>query len=67
MGKTISSEKLLLVIRAFLTDEEEKNRPYLFFVNGKEVRENLAKTLQYQIIDYEKTVNIVYQPQAVFR
>jgi len=65
--KTISSEKLLLVIRAFLTDEEEKNRPYLFFVNGKEVRENLAKTLQYQIIDYEKTVNIVYQPQAVFR
>ena len=33
--KDISPEKLALVLKAFLT-EEERNRPYLFFVNDKE-------------------------------
>lgn len=63
----ISPDKLLLVIRAFLTDDEEKNRPYLFFVNNTEITETLAGVLKYQLVDYEKTLSIVYQPQAVFR
>ena len=29
--------------------------------------ENLAGTLKYMLIDYEKTLHITYQPQAVFR
>merc|ERR1719319_1680982 len=65
--KSISPAKLLLILRAFLTDEDEKNRPYLFFVNEQEVTESLSATLHYQIIDYESTLSIVYQPQAVFR
>jgi len=65
--RDISPDKLLLVIRAFLTEEEEKNRPYLFFVNQQEITHSLAETLKYQLIDYETTLNIVYQPQAVFR
>jgi len=65
--RDISPEKLLLVIRAFLTEEEERKRPYLFFVNQQEITETLAETLKYQIIDYETTLSIVYQPQAVFR
>ena len=48
-------------------EEDEKNRPYLFFVNNKEVTSSLAETLAYQLVDYERTLQIVYQPQAVFR
>ena len=65
--KDITPEKLLLVLKAFLVEDEEKNRPYLFFVNNQEVSSTLAETLKFQLIDYESTLQIVYQPQAVFR
>ena len=65
--KDITPAKLLLVLKAFLPEEEEHNRPYLFFVNNQEVSVTLAETLKYQLIDYETTLSIVYQPQAVFR
>ena len=65
--KDITPAKLLLVLKAFLPEEEEQNRPYLFFVNNQEVSVSLAETLKYQLVDYEATVSIVYQPQAVFR
>lgn len=65
--RDIPPAKLLLIIRASLTDEAERNRPYLFFVNQQEITDNLAETLKYQIVDYEATLSIVYQPQAVFR
>ena len=61
--KDITPAKLLLVLKAFLPEEEEHNRPYLFFVNNQEVSVTLAETLKYQLID----LSIVYQPQAVFR
>merc|ERR1719481_2476516 len=60
--KDISPQKLLLVLKAFLPDEEDQTRPYLFFVNNKEVSVTLAETLKYQLIDYESTISIVYQP-----
>lgn len=63
----ITPAKLLLVLKAFLPEEEEQNRPYLFFVNNQEVSVSLAETLKYQLIDYESTLSVVYQPQAVFR
>merc|ERR1719219_3204300 len=63
----ITPAKLLLVLKAFLPEEEEKNRPYLFYVNNQEVSVSLAETLKYQLIDYESTLSVVYQPQAVFR
>jgi len=65
--RNICPSKLLLVIRAFITDDTEKNRPYLFFVNNHEVTSTLEAALRIQLIDYEKTISIVYQPQAVFR
>ena len=65
--KDITPAKLLLVLKAFLPEEDEQNRPYLFFVNNQEVSVSLAETLKFQLIDYESTLSIVYQPQAVFR
>ena len=34
---------------------------------NREVTLSLAETLKFQLIDYESTLSIVYQPQAVFR
>eukprot|EP00092_Neocalanus_flemingeri_P024068 GFUD01026108.1.p1 GENE.GFUD01026108.1~~GFUD01026108.1.p1 ORF type:complete len:493 (+),score=112.93 GFUD01026108.1:94-1572(+) len=65
--KDISPEKLLLILRAFLSEEDEKNTPYLFFVNNHEVSSSLSETLRTQVVDYESTLQVVYQPQAVFR
>jgi len=67
--RSISPQKLQLILQALFTEDTEKNRPYLFFVNDKEVRESLSATFAqfHQIIDYEKTLHITYQPQAVFR
>jgi NLE (NUC135) domain len=36
--RDITPQKLLLVLNAFFSDEEDKNRPYLFFVNEQEIR-----------------------------
>jgi len=65
--RDISPQKLQLVLKALFTDEADKNRPYLFFVNDAEIKETLSETTKFMLIDYEKTLHIVYQPQAVFR
>eukprot|EP00088_Acartia_fossae_P069084 TRINITY_DN8923_c0_g2_i6.p1 TRINITY_DN8923_c0_g2~~TRINITY_DN8923_c0_g2_i6.p1 ORF type:complete len:501 (-),score=73.96 TRINITY_DN8923_c0_g2_i6:38-1513(-) len=65
--RNITPQKLQLVLKALFTDESDKNRPYLFFVNDTEIKENLSTATQFMIIDYEKTLHITYQPQAVFR
>ena len=36
--RDISPQKLLLVLNAFFSAEEDKNRPYLFFVNEQEIK-----------------------------
>ena len=48
-------------------DEESRDQPYLFFINGHEITSNIQECVKHQIVNAEKTVNIVYQPQAVFR
>ena len=41
--------------------------PYSFFVGDLEVTSSLQETLERLTVDSEKVLNIVYQPQAVFR
>jgi len=65
--RDITPQKLQMILQALFTDDSEKNRPYLFFAQDLEIKESLYTTLQYKIIDYEKTLHITYQPQAVFR
>jgi hypothetical protein len=53
-------------------DEDEDDFmdvPYLFLINGHEIRTDIAECVkfQFQIMNTEKTQNIVYQPQAVFK
>ncbi|EDO31555.1 predicted protein, partial [Nematostella vectensis] len=61
----ITPDKLELVCNAVL--QKEETVPYSFFVNESEVIGSLQDTLHKQDVETEKVVEIVYQPQAVFK
>merc|ERR1711963_1302411 len=73
--KTATKEKLMLLLKAFQQLEVKKSEdedddldvPYLFFINGHEIQSSIAECIKYQILNTEKTVPIVFQPQAVFK
>ena len=47
---------------------QDESTPYAFFVNDEEITESLEKTLEKQLVkSTEKVVEIVYQPQALFK
>ena len=63
---------MILRISFFQTPENEDDEdmldvPYLFFINGHEIQTSIAECVKHQILNTEKTVPIVYQPQAVFK
>ncbi|XP_005077136.3 notchless protein homolog 1 isoform X1 [Mesocricetus auratus] len=61
----ITPDKLQLVCNALLAQEEPL--PLAFYVHDAEIVSSLGKTLESQSVETEKIVDIIYQPQAVFR
>ncbi|KAH9503883.1 Notchless protein 1 [Bulinus truncatus] len=62
----ISKDKLQLVFDAVIKNEDKVL--YSFFVNGVEISESLIKTVGEDAIHKtESTIEIIYQPQAIFR
>lgn len=61
----ITPDKLELVCNAVL--QKDESVPYSFFVNESEITGSLKETLETQTLETEKVVEIVYQPQAVFK
>ena len=48
-------------------DPEAEKTPYAFFVDEVEVMDSLRSSVQQQELSTESTLQVVYQPQAVFR
>lgn len=66
----VTNDKLKLLLQAFQQnseDDEDFDLPYLFFINGHEIQSSIEECVKHQIINTEKTVPIIYQPQAVFK
>lgn len=61
----IDADKLQQICNALLSNEDEV--PYTFFVQEKEITKSLGLLLDEQKIETEQVVEIVYQPQAVFK
>lgn len=61
----ISVTQLNLIVNAVLANEEPN--PFLFFVQDEEIKECLDKSLNLSKVDTENVIDIVYQPQAMFR
>lgn len=61
----VTVHQLNLICNAILQNDEPN--PYLFFVNEDEIKGSLDDTLDLIKIDTENVIDIVYQPQALFR
>ncbi|XP_064653339.1 notchless protein homolog 1-like [Lineus longissimus] len=62
----ITTDKLQLICNALL--QKEQTTPYSFFVDDKEITSSLDEALDKDALESsEKVIEIVYQPQAVFK
>lgn len=61
----VTAEQLELIVNALLKNEEKT--PYLFFTHDVEIKTDLRKALGDKKIDTEKRLDIIYEPQAIFK
>ncbi|XP_058128294.1 protein Notchless [Anopheles ziemanni] len=61
----LEKDQLEQICNALFKNEEPT--PYLFFVEEKEIKESIEKTIDLKKLNIEDVLDIVYQPQAVFR
>lgn len=51
----------------FAVTLQEDPLPLAFYVHDAEIISSLGKTLESQAVETEKVLDIIYQPQAIFR
>ncbi|XP_053767929.1 notchless protein homolog 1 isoform X3 [Desmodus rotundus] len=61
----ITPDKLQLICNALLAQEDPL--PLAFYVHDAEIVSSLGRTLESQVVETEKVLDIIYQPQAIFR
>jgi ribosome assembly protein 4 len=61
-------EKLVHALLIAENKEADDDVPYAFFVNDDEINNTLDETLKDQgHANFEKTIDIIYQPQALYK
>lgn len=69
----IKPDQLLVLIRALLAQDEDqdedevKDRPFKFYLESEEIIQTLDETIQKLLVNKERTVPIIFKPQAIFR
>jgi len=63
----VTAENLQLICNALIKKKEDEATPYTFFVKNKEITSNLAAALKDEVVESEKILEIIYQPQAIFQ
>ncbi|KAM7069010.1 notchless protein homolog 1 isoform 3-T3 [Molossus nigricans] len=61
----ITPDKLQLICNALLAQEDPL--PLAFYVHDAEIVSSLGRTLESQAVETEKVLDIIYQPQAIFK
>ncbi|XP_023599158.1 notchless protein homolog 1 isoform X2 [Myotis lucifugus] len=61
----ITPDKLQLICNALLAQEDPL--PLAFYVHDAEIVSSLGRTLEAQAVETEKVLDIIYQPQAIFK
>jgi len=61
----ITQKQLQIICNSLLKNEEQEI--YSFFLNEKEITENLEKTILNEKVSTENAITIIYQPQAAFK
>lgn len=61
----VTVEHLTIICNSILKQEE--TTPYVFYVNDKEIAKSLDSVLDFDKLNTENVVEIIYQQQAVFR
>jgi ribosome assembly protein 4 len=54
-------------VRVYVFAIQDEVVPYSFFVEDEEIVTSLEKALDGKQLDHEKILDIIYQPQAIFR
>ena len=47
--------------------ESADDRPFLFYVQDQEVKDNLEETLRPLFVDRERAIPVVFKPQSLFK
>ncbi|CAB4062076.1 RSA4 [Lepeophtheirus salmonis] len=66
-----SPQELTLLVKAFLSksneDSEDEDVPFTFFVQDYQIKSTLRDALQAMIVESEKTLDIIFKPEAIFK
>ena len=63
----ITSEQLQVLLNQLLSQDEDGQLPYTFFVQDSEVTGSVGDAVDQNNLSTEQVVEIVYRPQAVFK
>ncbi|EDV22616.1 uncharacterized protein TRIADDRAFT_28728, partial [Trichoplax adhaerens] len=61
----VDVKRLQLICNAVINEDD--STPYAFYLNNEEILDDLQTTITAKNVDTESIIEIVYQPQAVFR
>jgi hypothetical protein len=63
----VSPDDLLVILRAFITDDDEREKPVLFYLAQTEITSTLAECMKKHLVNLERTLPITFKPQAIFK